>query len=107
EVVVSYEEENQLVAKKALEVLENDFNLNQESIESGIQAVPPCRFQLIKGVIFDVAHNVNGVQRLFARLNQPVCVLCGFSQDKDVESCLREIMKQAEVVFFVQASSER
>lgn len=107
EEVVSYEEENQLVAKKALKVLENDFNLNQESIESGIEAVPPCRFQLIKGVIFDVAHNVNGVQRLFARLNQPVCVLCGFSQDKDVESCLREIMKHAEAVFFVETVSER
>jgi dihydrofolate synthase/folylpolyglutamate synthase len=121
-----YEEENQLIARKSLEILSKSFPLKRESIEEGVKAVPPCRFQLLdedylalrfglpvpKGVILDVAHNVDGLQRLFFRLqksfgNCSICVLCGFSQDKDVSACLQELLAKAETVIFVEAPAER
>lgn len=126
EVGIDYEEENRLIAKKALELLSKDIPIKKESIEEGLKAVPPCRFELFdeaylvsrfgssipKAVIFDVAHNVDGLQKLFARLRQsfgktPVCVLCGLSQDKEVQGCLQEIVESSEMAVFVQASSGR
>ena len=95
-----YEEENRAIASKALSLL--PFPLEKKSIDTGLIAAPPCRFEIVSTkdpiVIFDVAHNPNGLYRTFERLSytfpdQKVRVLVGFSADKAVEDSL-DIIKQ-------------
>ncbi|MBS0656004.1 MAG: bifunctional folylpolyglutamate synthase/dihydrofolate synthase, partial [Verrucomicrobia bacterium] len=113
EIFESYEDENVCVAKKALKVLADTFPLKQQSIVEGLKELPACRFQVLdKDVIFDVAHNVDGVRRLLQRLKiylqgKPFGVVCGFSRDKEVKECLQLLMEQAQALFFVQAESHR
>lgn len=115
-----FEEENCLVAKMALDVLSSRIAIKTSSIDFGLQQLPPCRFERIyqetlrrfhsgllpKEVILDVAHNPDGIRKLFSRIDEPVTVLCGFSKDKDVKGCLAEITK-ANALFFVKSESSR
>lgn len=112
-----YEEENRAIAKEAMLQL----GISCHSIESGLQVTPPCRFQTLfhhdlrqtfgpnvpKCVILDVAHNPAGIEQLFMRIQEPVYVLCGFSADKDVDSCLDVLKQKAERLYFVQAAGAR
>jgi dihydrofolate synthase / folylpolyglutamate synthase len=96
-----YEEENQAIAKKALSLL--PFPLEKKSIDSGLSAVPPCRFETVCHhplVILDVAHNPDGLRRTFERLaytypGKQIRVLAGFSADKAVEDALAVIRDHA------------
>jgi dihydrofolate synthase / folylpolyglutamate synthase len=97
-----YEEENREIARKALALL--PFPLERKSIEQGLNAVPPCRFEIILEkdplVILDVAHNPDGLKRTFERLfyqfpEAKVRVLAGFSADKDIEAVLQVIQENA------------
>ena len=116
----NYEEENRAISRSALEIVAQKFKLQPSSIEFGLQAIPPCRFQQIseeelrsrftgkvpRGVILDVAHNPDGIRKLFCRINNEVTVVCGFSKDKDVQGCLFE-MRDVSAIFFVQAQAPR
>ncbi len=123
---MNYEQENQDIARLALQVLAVSFHLDSSSIEQGLQALPPCRFERLdeeylakhflepvpRGVILDVAHNPDGVEKLLFRLQEtfgsdPFCVVCGFSKDKDVSLCLKKLKQKAKALFFVQAASPR
>jgi dihydrofolate synthase/folylpolyglutamate synthase len=95
-----YEEENQAIAAKALELL--PFPIENKSIKAGLAAVPPCRFEIISQgnpiVILDVAHNPDGFMRTFERLRhiypqQKIRVLAGFSADKSVDEIVAIIKK--------------
>ena len=97
-----YEEENRAIARKALSLL--PFPLERRSIDLGLAAVPPCRFEIISEhgpmVILDAAHNPDGLKRTFERLSHQfpsakIRVLAGFSADKDVEESLNVIRLHA------------
>jgi dihydrofolate synthase / folylpolyglutamate synthase len=96
-----YEEENQAIARKALYLL--PFPLEQKSIDIGLSAVPPCRFEKIGDdplVILDAAHNPNGLKRVFERLDtaypgQKVRVLAGFSADKAIQEATEIIQSHS------------
>lgn len=96
-----YEEENRAIARKALSFL--PFPLENKSIESGLAAVPPCRFEIIAHdpvVVLDVAHNPDGLSRTFERVIQTfpekkIRVLAGFSADKAIEDSLAVIRQYA------------
>lgn len=109
-----YEEENRAIAQKALSLL--PFPLEKKSIETGIAAVPPCRFEIISRedpiVIFDVAHNPNGLRRTFERLKQAypgkrVHIVAGFCGDKAIENSLKVIKKHAKKVYLTHTDHER
>ena len=104
-----FEEENRAIAKCALQRL----GVLQES---PLEEVPPCRFEQYtvndKKVILDVAHNEDGICKLFERLQRVypssnVCAIYGASKDKDVASCLRTLLPLTSLVFFVEANTER
>lgn len=105
----SYDEENQAIASKAMEV----FGLSKTAIDSGVQARPPCRqekFSLSSTpVILDAAHNSDGLNRLFMGLDgsPPYQVICGLSSTKDIQKCLSIIAKAANELFLVEASNGR
>lgn len=97
-----YEEENQAIARNALFLL--PFPLEKKAIETGLLAVPPCRFEILSNVdpliILDVAHNPDGLKRTFQRLSysfpeKKVRVVAGFSADKAVEDSLAVIKEHA------------
>ena len=97
-----YEEENQALARKALALL--PFPLEKWSIDTGLAAVPPCRFEILSHVdpivILDVAHNPDGLQRTFERLlhtypEKKIRVLAGFSSDKAIDDSLHVIKQHA------------
>ncbi len=99
-----YEEENQAIAREALKVL---------GVENpDVSAVPPCRFEQIGDVIFDVAHNPAGLERTFERisLNYPgraVRALVAFSSDKDREKCLEVVERHTRAHHFVKVDHPR
>lgn len=97
-----YEEENQAIARNALFLL--PFPLEKKAIETGLLAVPPCRFEILSDenplVILDVAHNPDGLKRTFERLSysfpeKKVRVVASFSADKAVEDSLAVINEHA------------
>jgi len=113
----NFEEENRAVARQACEML----SLPQEAIVKGSLALPPCRFERVPdhlllrrqqkkpfGVILDVGHNPDGIEKLFLRVerefgSRSVHVVFGACQDKDFIKCLETILKKAKKVTFVQA----
>lgn len=111
-----YEEENQAIAKTALqELMKLGYRL-EASIEIALLQKPPCRFEEVKeGLFLDVAHNPHGVAALVRRVKRHISqegskkwvACCGFSQDKDVIKILKILLPHVESVYFIKAESER
>lgn len=109
----NFEEENQDTARLALHVLSQKMSLEKDAIEEGLQKVPPCRFEIIdERIVLDVAHNPDGIAKLFHRLESkfPGCsfhTLYGASGDKDIENCLKSILPKSASTYFVEAKTAR
>lgn len=119
---VDFEEENQAVAKLALETL----NVSEEAISWGVKQMPTCRLQVFeskllnncqvyplpKAVILDVAHNPDGLEHLFQALQRRFPedrfrVVVALSSNKDIESCLKLICSFADAVHLTEAPHPR
>jgi len=108
EYTCSFEEENQAIAKKALDIL----GLDQQAIQIGLEYTPPCRFQIQGDVIFDVAHNPDGFLKLFTMFRRRfphhrARLVLGVSLDKDIETILKIVADNASFVHLVEAQSLR
>lgn len=105
----SYEEENRAVAAKALSLLPFPYD------SRGLEVTPPCRFEVFAGplpLILDVAHNPEGMERLFARVKssypgKKVHALLGLGKDKEVEAVLNVLERQVSFLQLTQAVNER
>lgn len=113
---LSFEEENRLIAKTALEYLALHFPLSSKSMQIGLLAKQPCRFEVIENqglsIILDVAHNPDGLCRLFQMVNnqfpgQSVRIIFGLSKNKDITGCLSLIKDHAIDFHLVQANHAR
>ena len=121
-----FEEENSLIARKAIECLSEKFSISKDALEQGLKAVPPCRFEIVekgrlkekfgkqhpRAIILDVGHNPDAIQKLFLRIKEsfgdvPICVVYGASKDKDVRSCIELMLQKAESLYFVAAETPR
>lgn len=98
----SFEEENRATAKEALKLLgiEN---------EQGLEAKMPCRMERVGHVIFDVAHNLEGLEALEKELKEqsPLRVILGFSKGKDALACLKVVKRFASEIYLVEAPNGR
>jgi len=95
---IAYDDENQSIAKQALSILKKDFPISDESINYGLSKRPMCRLEIHdqdikkespRKIIFDVAHNIDGLKRLKQSLEEKFgarkyIVVLGISKDKDV-----------------------
>lgn len=108
----TFEHENCAIARQALEML----LIPEKSIENGLKTQLPCRFELFSGhkypIILDVAHNPDGLIRLFEMLRESYPdktfrVICGLSKNKDLTSCLSIINSNANFVHLVEAPNGR
>lgn len=111
EVSELYESENRFVAKKALSLLSSSFPLDSNAIQEGLNKTLPCRFEKRGNVIYDVAHNPDGVFRLIQALeytypNQKFRFLFGVNQEKDSLGCLKVIHCNATHIYLADAKNE-
>ena len=123
---VDFEIENQKIASKVIEVLSKTVQIPENAKQAALDALPPCRFEIVdekqlealfgkdlpKAVILDVAHNPDGVKRLFERIQNiygdlPITSVFGMSYDKDVISSLKILIDYSTSIYFVQSPMER
>ncbi len=110
-----FEEENKAIAHTALNHLKSSFKLPPEAIAKGLEAKQPCRFEVLQGspaVILDVAHNPDGLQRLFQAIKKhfpehSIRVLFGLSKGKDLDGCLTILRNNAAAFHIVEAPNGR
>lgn len=109
---VNFEEENNAIAKKALEIL----NIPSDCIAKGLLVKPICRMEVIKfqgkTLILDVAHNPDGLNHLFAAIREkhpqnPLRLIFGLSENKDVTGCLEIIKANGSFFHLVSARNGR
>ncbi len=91
-----FEEENQAIAKRALEKL--GFP------NADVSITPPGRFHIQDSVVFDVAHNLPGLEALFKRLhytfpNKKFSALAAFSADKEHEKMTTFLKKHTRTLY--------
>ena len=107
-----FDEENSAIAELSLGALSTHFTLMPSAIHEGIALRPPCRFEKINGVIFDVAHNPDAIFHLIQALHhfypdRTFRFVAGFSKDKEFDLCLDHMAKVASMIHLVEAPSER
>lgn len=113
-----YDEENSAIAQLALEQLNAHFQLysarsiDPEALREGLAYRPPCRFEQVEDVIFDVAHNPEAIFSLLQALHhffpsRKFRFLVGFCKDKEYDRCLDLISDVATHVHLVQSESLR
>jgi dihydrofolate synthase / folylpolyglutamate synthase len=100
-----FEEENQAIVTKVLEVLD-------VPVGEGVTLVPSCRFEKLvandQEYILDVAHNPQGIKSLFERLSlDNPTVICGMSEGKDLQSSLLTILEFTNNLSLVSGSHPR
>ncbi|MBA3814949.1 MAG: bifunctional folylpolyglutamate synthase/dihydrofolate synthase [Parachlamydiaceae bacterium] len=118
-----FQAENNSIAATAL----NYLHITEQAIEVGLKATPPCRMEtwlpdrlatifpnisLPKALIFDVAHNPDGISHLIAVLHQQfpgtsIRFIIGLSKSKDIFTCINLIKNAASHIYLVEAPSGR
>lgn len=112
----NYDEENREVARLALEAISDRFPIQPAALKKGLQAKPPCRFERreVRGkeLILDVAHNLQGFERLLDQLrysypHSSFRFVCGFSRGKEIGACAKLIENAASAVHLVSKNHPR
>lgn len=108
-----YREENRAVAAMALKLL----GIEKVAIKQALMAVPPCRFERCRSpegvdVIFDVAHNPVGLQRLSYLIHElwgdrRCHAVIAISATKELESCLAPLQRVVSRWYPVAADNGR
>jgi dihydrofolate synthase / folylpolyglutamate synthase len=106
-----YDRENSAIARAALERLKVPL----EAIERGLVVRPPCRFAVVDPtlpLILDVAHNVDGFQRLYEALEEfypktRFHVLFAMGKEKNAEECARALLPKASRISCFSNGHER
>jgi dihydrofolate synthase/folylpolyglutamate synthase len=106
----SFDEENNAISLTALKFL----NVSDQSIKTALKVKPPCRCEiLVEGkVVLDVAHNPQGLQRLFSTLRKifpqkKFRIIFGLSKTKDVTNCLEILKTHGKFFHVVEAKNGR
>jgi dihydrofolate synthase/folylpolyglutamate synthase len=94
--------ENRGIAQKAIAIL------FPQAKDLDFSALPPCRFEKMKmedlEVVFDIAHNEDGLTKLFQRIEvfypeKPVFVIFGMSSDKCIDFAIDFLKTKAQAIF--------
>jgi len=102
-----YDDENRAVAQEALRHLHKSFNLSESAVHQGLSERPFFRFMKKGRVLFDVAHNGHGFQRLFEGLRifypqEKYRFVFGAKADKDYREILKEMSDYASHIHLVE-----
>ncbi len=112
----SYDQENQAIAKRALEYLQDYFTLTKEAIGYGLKAKPPCRQEVLRfknhQVILDMSHNPPGMAYLFKSLkaqysNRSIIAFVSFSEGHDAQALASIIEMQCDKIYLLDLKHPR
>jgi len=118
QLLASYQKKNIQTLLTALHVISTSFSFNTDQILNGCKKVIDNvdlkgRWQILKSkplIIADIAHNEQGFDQLFEHLKtleyDRLLFVLGFVADKNVDSILAKLPKQA-CYFFTRPSVER
>ncbi len=108
-----YDLQNSLIAKKGLEDLQKKYKISNQIIEASLKKRPRCRFEEHQNlgpkiVIFDVAHNADGLNNLKNTLKEKfpdkkIRVVLGLSKKKDENKNCKIIASFSSFVHIVEA----
>lgn len=101
---VHFEEENQAIAKRALHMLGYPH--------ADVSITPPGRFRIHDSIVFDVAHNLPGLESLFKRLSytfpaQKFRTLAAFSEGKDHTKMIGFLQQKSTKLYLTHSSHPR
>lgn len=107
-----YDVDNQNLAKTALEFLRESFPCISCDLARALAIRPPCRFEMIDGILFDVAHNLEGFTYLYEGIEKcfpgmKIRLVLGLSKDKDIEGCLQLAAKKAVFIHLVEGDTSK
>jgi len=85
-----------------------EFKINDDAIKSGLNKVIwPGRLELVNNILFDVAHNVDGIKTLKKALKsfnyKKLILVIGISEDKDIKKMLSVITPLADEIIVTKA----
>ncbi len=112
----SYDEENQAIAKKAIQFLRKDFQILDQNIEKALKEKLPCRFEKITfldhNLILDMSHNEDGLSRLFMQLdyeypNRKIVIFTSMAFNHNYHKNLELIMGASKEVFIIDIDHPR
>jgi dihydrofolate synthase/folylpolyglutamate synthase len=104
--------ENAKVAVLLAEILQENFKISPENIIEGLQtAVHRGRLEFYKNILFDGAHNASGARALRDYLDefirQPVTMIFGAMNDKDLSEIGAILFPKAERLIFTKPDNPR
>lgn len=109
-----YDEENSFIAKEALLELQKAYPIEKISIEKGISMRAPARFEILNNfsIVLDVAHNQEGIKRLFQALmlhfpNKNFRIVFGLASNKDISSCIKQLCSYKLPVHLISIENTR
>lgn len=105
-----YDDENTAIARATMHA--SGLAIFSHALQEGLKVRPRCRFEQQGRVIYDVAHNPDGFKRLLEALEhhfpgRPFRMFLGFSQDKEVEACLKLCAQKARHIYLTHTHSSR
>lgn len=104
----TYDEENSLIARAAMQTL----NLPPEPIQWALQHRPSCRFEQVGPALLDVAHNPDGLTALKKALahkfpEQKFPFVIALSAKRDCTECLSPLLNIASHFYLTTAENGR
>ena len=113
----SFQKENASLVMNAAQILDEKglYSISQKAIKDGIiKSKMIGRFQILQKnprIIFDIAHNPNGIQTLCQAIKdlryKKLIVLLGIMHDKDHEQMVNSLQKIAHIIIFTIPKIER
>lgn len=104
----TYQKENLALVLKAIELLNQIFNISPEMVENGLKNVThPCRFEYIKeeNILVDAAHNPDGTKALRESLdyyfpNKIFRFIFGCLKNKNYPEMMKNLFKENDEIYF-------
>lgn len=109
----AYQPQNACVVLEVVEALRKQgFEISENAIKDGLANTAwPARFEFVSdNVVIDGGHNLDGIQALkksLLALKSEIVLLIAMMEDKDYESCIREIIPVAETVIATELNMPR
>lgn len=109
----TYQPQNAAVVIEIIEALKKQgFKINEKAVIEGLKNTQwPARFELVsENVVIDGGHNLDGIQALkksLLSLNKDIVLVMAMMEDKDYESCIKELIPIADTVIGTELNMPR
>lgn len=109
----TYQPQNAAVVIEIINALNKQgFDITDEDISYGLShTLWPARFEFVSDrIVIDGGHNIDGIKALkksLLSLNRDIVLVIAMMEDKDYETCIREITPIAKAVFATQLDMPR